>query len=102
VDHGIGRVVAVGAATGGGGANVWTGDDVQYAFHAAHRELPPLPPGIGFAISVRRMVRSGTGAGLAVEDVGVAGEERYDMTERDLVDGNLDLLDFCTALLADA
>ncbi|MGW8564888.1 S41 family peptidase [Isoptericola sp. NPDC055881] len=101
VDHGIGRVVAVGAATGGGGANVWAGDDVQYAYHAARRPLPPLPPGIGFAVAVRRMVRSGTSAGLAIEDVGVAGEERYDMTERDVVDGNHDLLEHCTALLAD-
>lgn len=101
VDHGIGRVVAVGAATGGGGANVWTADDVQYAYHAAHRELPPLPPGIGFAIAVRRMVRSGAGAGLAIEDVGVSGDEHYDMTERDVVDDNHDLLEFCTALLAD-
>ncbi|SKC72017.1 S41 family peptidase [Krasilnikoviella flava] len=100
VDHGIGRVVAVGAATGGGGANVWTGDDVQYAYHAAHRTLPPLPPGIGFALAVRRMVRSGAAAGLAIEDVGVAGEERYDMTERDVVGGNRDLLEHCTALLA--
>lgn len=101
VDHGIGRIVAVGAATGGGGANVWTGDDVQYAYHAAHRTLPPVPPGIGFAIAVRRMVRSGSAAGLAIEDVGVLGEERYDMTERDVVDGNHDLLEHCTALLAD-
>ncbi|MCA5893885.1 hypothetical protein LEP48_11050 [Isoptericola sp. NEAU-Y5] len=102
VDHGIGRVVAVGVATGGGGANVWTGDDVQYAYHAAHRTLPPLPPGIGFALAVRRMVRSGTGAGLAIEDVGVVGDERYEMTERDVVDGNHDLLEYCTGLLADA
>ncbi|HWV79178.1 MAG TPA: S41 family peptidase [Isoptericola sp.] len=102
VDHGIGRVVAVGAATGGGGANVWTGDDLQYAYHAAHRTLPPVPPGIGFALAVRRMVRSGSAAGLAVEDVGVVGEERYDMTERDVVDGNPDLLEHCTALLASA
>jgi C-terminal processing protease CtpA/Prc len=102
VDHGIGRVVAVGTATGGGGANVWTHDDVRYAFHAAHLPLPPLPPGLGFSLAVRRMVRSGTGAGLAVEDVGVTGDERYDLTERDLVDGNTDLLEFCTGLLADA
>jgi len=102
VDHGIGQVVAVGTATGGGGANVWTADDVGYAYHAAHLDLPPLPPGIGFSLAVRRMVRTGTGAGLAIEDVGVAGDERYDMTERDLVEGNPDLLEFCTALLAEA
>lgn len=100
VDHGIGQVVSVGAASGAGGANVWTADDVRYAYHAAHRELPPLPPGVGFAVSVRRMVRSGRAAGLPVEDVGVVGDEQYDMTERDLVDANHDLLAFCTELLA--
>lgn len=100
VDHGIGRVVSVGAASGAGGANVWTADDVQYAYHAARLDLPPLPAGIGFAVSVRRMVRTGRAAGLQVEDVGVVGDERYEMTERDLVDGNHDLLEFCTELLA--
>jgi hypothetical protein len=102
VDHGIGGIVSVGAATGAGGANVWTSDDVQYAYHAARRELPPIPPGIGFTISVRRMVRSGDSAGLAVEDVGVLGDDSYDMTERDLVEGNRDLIDYCAGLLASA
>ncbi|MDM7854766.1 S41 family peptidase [Cellulomonas alba] len=102
VDQGIGQVVSVGVASGAGGANVWTADDVQYAYHAAHLDLPPLPPGIGFAVSVRRMVRSGRSAGLAIEDVGVVGDEQYEMTERDIVDGNHDLLEFCGALLAGA
>lgn len=103
VDHGIGQVVSVGEATGAGGANVWTSADIEYAYHAAGsqvRPLPPRPPGISFSISVRRMARVGLSSGLAIEDVGVAGEERYDMTERDLLDGNADLIDFCTRLLA--
>jgi hypothetical protein len=102
VDHGIGGIVSIGAATGAGGANVWTSDEVQYAYHAARRDLPPLPPGIGFTISVRRMVRSGDSAGLAIEDVGVLGEDEYDMTERDLVEENNDLIDYCARLLASA
>jgi hypothetical protein len=61
-----------------------------------------MPPGLGLSLAVRRMVRSGTGAGLAVEDVGVPGDDRYDLTERDLVDGNADLLEFCARMLADA
>lgn len=103
VDHGIGQVVSVGEATGAGGANVWTSDDIEYAYHAAGslvRPLPRRPPGIGFSISVRRITRSGRSAGLAIEDVGVAGDERYDMTERDLLAGNVDLIDFCARLLA--
>jgi hypothetical protein len=100
VDHGIGEVVAVGEATGAGGANVWTSDDIEYAFHAARLRLPPRPPGIRFSIAVRRMARSGLSSGLAIEDVGVRGADRYEMTERDLLDDNHDLIDFCAGLLA--
>lgn len=98
-DHGIGQIVSIDEATGAGGANVWTCDDIQYAYHAAHRRLPPVPPGVSFSVSVRRMARSGFSAGRAIEDVGVTGDERYDMTEDDLLDGNKDLLDFCIGLL---
>ena len=45
------------------------------------------------------MTRSGRSAGLAIEDIGVNGDERYDMTETDLTDGNTDLAEFCTRLL---
>ena len=33
-DHEIGQIVAIGEATGAGGANVWTSDDIEYAYHA--------------------------------------------------------------------
>lgn len=98
-DYGIGQIVSVGDGTGAGGANVWTSDDIEYAYHAAERRLPPIPPGISFTISVRRMIRSGQSAGLAIEDIGVSGDERHDMTETDLTDGNADLTEFCTRLL---
>jgi hypothetical protein len=98
-DYDIGQVVSVGEGTGAGGANVWTSDDIEYAYHAARRTLPPIPPGISFTVSVRRMTRSGQSAGLAIEDIGVSGDERYDMTETDLTDGNTDLAEFCTRLL---
>ena len=100
VDHGIGQIVSIGDATGAGGANVWTNDDIEYAYHAARREFPRVPAGIGFSVSVRRMARTGLSTGLAVEDVGIAGDEHYDMTENDLLDGNVDLSEFCTHLLA--
>ena len=101
-DHGIGPIISVGDATGAGGANVWTSDDIQYAYFAAHRGLPPIPPGISFTISVRRMIRTGQSAGIAIEDVGVAGDERYEMTHDDLLHGNTDLAEFCTGVLAGA
>jgi hypothetical protein len=100
VDHEIATIVAIGEATGAGGANVWDSDAVAYAYHAARQPLPDLPPGIGYSISVRRMTRTGASDGRAIEDVGVAGDERYDMTRTDLLDGNRDLLDFCSEVLA--
>jgi hypothetical protein len=99
-DYGIGQIVSVGEGTGAGGANVWTSEDLQYAYFAARRPLPPIPPGISFTVSVRRMTRSGESAGLAVEDIGVSGDERYDMSEADLTGGNADLAEFCGRLLA--
>jgi hypothetical protein len=99
VDHGIGKIVSVGDATGAGGANVWTSDDIQYAYYAADRELPPIPPGISFSISVRRMIRTGLSAGLAIEDIGIVGDDQYEMTNNDLLDGNTDLAEFCTRML---
>jgi hypothetical protein len=98
-DYDIGQLVSVGEGTGAGGANVWTSDDIEYAYHAARRPLPPIPPGISFTVSVRRMTRSGQSTGLAIEDIGVNGHERYDMTETDLINGNTNLAEFCTQLL---
>ena len=47
-DYGIGQIVSVGEGTGAGGANVWTSDDIQYAYYAARRPLSPHP-GPGWA-----------------------------------------------------
>jgi Peptidase family S41 len=99
VDHGIGEIISIGEATGAGGANVWTNDDIEYAYHAAGLDLPPVPPGISFSISVRRMIRTGQSAGLAIEDVGILGDDQYDMTSDDVLHGNTDLAEFCTRIL---
>ncbi len=98
-DHGIGQIVSIGEGTGAGGANVWTSADIEYAYHSAGMTLPPRPPGVAYSISVRRAARSGTASGLAIEDVGVPGDEHYDMTEDDVLGGNHDLTDFCAGLL---
>lgn len=98
-DHGIGQIVSVGEATGAGGANVWTSDDIEYAYHCAGLALPPRPPGVAYSISVRRIARSGTASGVAIEDIGVPGHELYAMTQRDILGGNHDLTDFCARLL---
>jgi Peptidase family S41 len=98
-DHGIGQIVSIGEGTGAGGANVWTNDDIEYAYHVAGLPLPPRPPEIGYSLSVRRVARSGSAAGLAIEDIGVPGEEHYTMTERDVLNDNEDLTEFCAQLL---
>lgn len=98
-DHGIGQIVSIGEGTGAGGANVWTNDEIEYAFHVAGLALPPRPPGVGYSLAVRRVSRSGRAAGLAIEDIGVPGDEHYTMTERDLLQGNEDLTEFCAQLL---
>ncbi len=99
VDHGIGEIVSIGEASGAGGANVWTSNDIEYAYHAAGRDLPPIPPGISFSISVRRMIRTGQSAGLAIEDIGIVGDDQYEMTSDDLLHSNRDLAEFCTRIL---
>ncbi|HEX5075924.1 MAG TPA: S41 family peptidase [Gemmatimonadaceae bacterium] len=98
VDNGIGPVVAIGEATGAGGANVWGSDDLRVALAAAKSPLPPLPPGVSFTVAVRRAVRSNGAEGTLVEDVGVPGQP-YDMTRRDLFSGNRDLIEHCAAIL---
>lgn len=100
VDHRIGTVISVGDATGAGGANVWTSDDIAYAYHAARLPVPSVPAGISYSIAVRRMTRTGPSNGQAIEDVGVPGEERYTMTRNDLLNGNEDLAAFCGQVLS--
>jgi C-terminal processing protease CtpA/Prc len=101
-DHDIGPIVSIGEGTGAGGANVWTNDEIEYAYHVAGLPLP-RPPGVGYSLAVRRVSRSGRAAGIAIEDIGVPGDEHYTMTVRDVLKGNEDLIEFCARLLtADA
>jgi Peptidase family S41 len=97
-DHQIGPIVTVGAATGAGGANVWGHNDIRAAFSAAHRSLPALPDGVGFTMAIRRMIRVGPAEGLGIEDVGINGIT-YDMTKRDILESNTDMLRFCSDIL---
>jgi hypothetical protein len=45
------------------------------------------------------MTRTGQSAGLAIEDVGVTGDDQYELTYEDLLNGNPDLAEFCTKVL---
>jgi hypothetical protein len=99
VDNGLGPLIVIGEATGAGGANVWGLDDLRAALSQTQTTLPRLPEGVDFSMSIRRAVRSGQSDGSLIEDLGVAGQS-YIMTERDVLDGNQDLLDYCGGILA--
>jgi hypothetical protein len=98
VDHGIGPLVSVGHATGAGGANVWTSSQLRDALSGTDHQQPRMPAGTGFTIAFRRAIRSGTGDGIPIEDLGIPGIP-YEMTKNDLMHSNRDLLLSCTRLL---
>lgn len=101
VDHGIGWLVSVGQATGAGGANVWTSAQLRDALSATDHQQQRMPAGTGFTLAFRRAIRSGSGDGIPIEDLGIPGIP-YEMTKNDLLRSNKDLLDFCTSLLTAA
>lgn len=104
-DHEIGHILGVDNNTGAGGANVWT--------HALLRELlnvpaPPdsetpyktLPNGANMRVAIRRSLRVGQQSGTPVEDMGITPDSRYYMTRKDLLTGNVDLLNEAGEILS--
>ena len=59
VDHSIGKLVSVGEATGAGGANVWTFNQLRDALGGTDHALSAMPGGTGFTLAFRRAIRSG-------------------------------------------
>ena len=98
-DNGIGTVVSVGRATGAGGANVWWADTLNSVLAGTSHQLPRLPKGVGFTMSVRRATRIGASDGAPIEDIGIVGHRTYAMTRDDLLQGNVDLPTFCARLV---
>ena len=93
-DHAIGKIMGVDVNTGAGGANMWT----------HHRQLLPylvddgvgieqLPSGVAMSVSIRRSLRVGPRFGQPLEDLGVTPDIHYDMTKRDLLKGNQDMIE---------
>src|SRR5262249_2394919 len=91
--------ICIGEATGAGGANVWSSDDLRAALAAAEKPLPLLPKGVSFTLAVRRAVRSGDADGTLIEDAGVSGQP-YAMTRADVLDRNADMIEHCGEILA--
>jgi hypothetical protein len=102
-DHEIGPVLGVDDNTGAGGANVWT-----HGLLKALRDVPqdaatpyvPLPKQADMRVSIRRTLRVGKLAGTPVEDLGVRPDVRHEMTRRDVLEGNVDLMEKAGTLLA--
>ncbi|MEV0375484.1 S41 family peptidase [Streptomyces sp. NPDC050636] len=92
-DHRIGTVLGTDDNTGAGGANVWTHDQISsFLPQDAQSPYRPLPNGAGMRVAIRRSLRVGKQAGTPLEDLGVVPNERHQMTRRDLLEDNADLL----------
>jgi imidazolonepropionase-like amidohydrolase len=104
-DHRIGTVIGVGGATGAGGANVWTHGLLSQLVMPDNLADPgpspyrPLPRGSDMRVAARRTVRVGPRQGDILEDLGVKPDIRYQMSRRDILDGNQDLIDTAIAEL---
>lgn len=99
-DNKIGPVIGVDPRTGGGGANVWTYENlVYYAQYVGNMDIGMLPEGIGLNVAMRRSIRAGANQGLPVEDLGTKADIIHHLTANDLLNGNLDLLNFTAAQL---
>jgi C-terminal processing protease CtpA/Prc len=103
-DHEIGPILGTSHATGAGGANVWTHDDLQALLPPSgrsRRDAPfvPLPDGAGMRVAVRRCLRVRRNAGIPIEDLGVVPDAVHEMTMRDVLEGNVDLIEHAAQLL---
>jgi hypothetical protein len=103
-DHRIGPVLGVDDNTGAGGANVWTHSLLKQLLELPQQnpESPyrNLPNGAAMRVSIRRSLRVGELAGTPLEDLGIVPDHRYELTRRDVLEGNLDLFDAAGELLA--
>ena len=103
-DHGIGPVLGVDDNTGAGGANVWTHGLLKTLLEipAQNPESPyvALPKQADMRVSIRRTLRVGALAGTPVEDLGITPDHRHEMTLRDVLENNVDLVERAGQLLA--
>jgi C-terminal processing protease CtpA/Prc len=105
-DHQTGIILGVHENTGAGGANVWEYELLRRVLEGSKYELVQFPntsqntPFSPFRISIRRNVRIAERAGTPVEDLGVKPDIVYSMTRRDLLEGNVDLINKAVEMLA--
>ena len=100
-DHQIGPILGTNGNTGAGGANVWTHDLIAQFLSGGDSPIQPLPRNAGMRVSIRRTTRVGARSGDPVEDLGIVPDQVHQMTRRDLLDRNPDLIAAAAALIAD-
>lgn len=101
-DHRIGTILGADNATGAAGAHVKDYDGLRKFFDKA-RDSPlrkTLPNQAGMTIALRRSVRVGLHAGAEVEDFGVTPDIPYRMTRSDLLNENVDLIEYACSLFS--
>ena len=99
-DHG-GKVLGIDPATGGGGANVKTHEELRGFFKKApNSPFEALPKGAGLRVAYRRSLRVGPQVGNDVEDFGVTPNYFHSMTRNDILNGNVDLINCAAKLLS--
>ena len=105
-DHEIGPILGTSENTGAGGANVWSHAILRQLMEPIPGSEPALSPyvslprGADLRVAVRRTVRVGPNAGNVVEDLGITPDRVHRMTRRDLLRGNIDLIEEATSMLA--
>jgi hypothetical protein len=85
--------------TGAGGANVWTHKLLEQILAETKYKLKPLPAGSSMRVSIRRNVRVGENPGTPIEDLGIVPNIKYNMTRRDLLEENIDLINKASEIL---
>ena len=92
-DNQVGCVLGTSGNTGAGGANFWSLDDLLRAQKKDPKSpFKTLPKGAEMIVAMRRSIRVGALAGSPLEEFGVGPDEFHDMTRRDILEDNLDLL----------
>jgi hypothetical protein len=103
-DHGIGPVLGVDDNTGAGGANVWTHGLLKLLLETPEPNpaspYVDLPNQADMRVAIRRTLRVGALAGTPVEDLGITPDDRHELTRRDVLDGNPDLMEKAGEMLA--
>lgn len=89
-DHAIGPVLGISMLTGGGGANVWSHEDLIGKIGPRPGiPLANLPGDVSMSLAIRRSARVGANAGQPIEDEGVKVDVFYHAPSiEDVIAGN--------------